>query len=379
MAFVYPSSPEKRRKLLVRIGVIAVALLIVAGVFAKNDWFPRTDAFSGQKYGWFGKKLPKNAENAWSFFPPTPTPTPTPQLSKEYIYAGSRLLAVEDANASAVPPADLAVWRPSNGNWYVLGGPGSAQTTQTWGVSGDIPVPGDFDGDGKTDFAIYRPDAPSAGLGKWYFIYSSTNSIDSVQYGATGDKPAQADYDGDGKTDRALWRPSNQTWYFTYSSTSGTASTAYGSSGDTPAAADYDGDGKADIGVYRSSNTNFYSVNSSDSQSCTIDFSSGGTDVVSSDYDGDGKADYAIFDSTTTPYTTWRIRLSSTGTTSTTTFGVAGDKVVQNDYDGDGKCDIAVWRPSNGNWYILQSHDSQMRTFQWGVSGDIPVPAYFRR
>src|SRR4029079_7502748 len=43
-----------------------------------------------------------------------PTPTPTPQLSKEYIYAASRLLAVEDANANAAPPADLAVWRPSN-------------------------------------------------------------------------------------------------------------------------------------------------------------------------------------------------------------------------------------------------------------------------
>ncbi|HYJ92813.1 MAG TPA: discoidin domain-containing protein, partial [Pyrinomonadaceae bacterium] len=30
-----------------------------------------------------------------------PSPSPTPQLSKEYIYAGSRLLAVEDANATS--------------------------------------------------------------------------------------------------------------------------------------------------------------------------------------------------------------------------------------------------------------------------------------
>jgi hypothetical protein len=88
----------------------------------------------------------------------TVTTTATPVLSKEYVYAGSRLVAVEDANANAAPPADLAVWRPSSGMWYVLGGvAGSAQTFAQWGISSDIPVPGDFDGDGKTDFSIYRP------------------------------------------------------------------------------------------------------------------------------------------------------------------------------------------------------------------------------
>ncbi len=378
MAFVYLSSPEKRKNLSIGIVVFAVALLITAGVFAKNDWFPRTDALTGQKYGWFGKKLPKNATSAWNPLAP-PSPTPTPQLSKEYIYAGSRLLAVEDANASAVPPADLAVWRPSNGTWYVFGGTGSAQTTQEWGVEDDIPVPGDYDGDGKTDFAVFREDDPSTGYGKWYFIYSSNNSLDSVAYGMTGDKPAPADFDGDGKTDRALYRPTNQTWYFTYSSTWNASSTAHGSSGDVPAPADYDGDGRADIAVWRPSNTNFYPILSSDSSTPTIDFSSGGSDVVSSDYDGDGKADYAIFDPATTPYTTWRIRLSSTGTTATVAFGVAGDKVVQNDYDADGRTDIAVWRPSTGVWYILQSTNNGVRQETWGLTGDIPVPAYFRR
>lgn len=48
-------------------------------------------------------------------FLPSPNTTPAPQLSKEYIYAGSRLLAVEDANANTAPPTDLAVWRPSTG------------------------------------------------------------------------------------------------------------------------------------------------------------------------------------------------------------------------------------------------------------------------
>ena len=51
-------------------------------------------------------------------FAEPPLPTATPQLSKEIIYAGSRMLTVEDANANVAPPADLAVWRPSNG--YVV-------------------------------------------------------------------------------------------------------------------------------------------------------------------------------------------------------------------------------------------------------------------
>ena len=46
---------------------------------------------------------------------------------------------------------DLAVFR-SDGVWYVKDQPRSA----VWGQAGDVPVPGDYDGDGTTDIAIYR-------------------------------------------------------------------------------------------------------------------------------------------------------------------------------------------------------------------------------
>jgi hypothetical protein len=370
---------KTRKSLWICVG-FGVMVLLTAGVFAKNGWLPVTDALTGKKTGWFGKQLPKNASSSWNPVAAIlPTSDPAPQLSKEYIYAGSRLLAVEDANANAAPPADLAVWRPSTGGWWVLGGQGSQQVTQNWGTSFDQPVQGDYDGDGKTDFAVWRKTESSAGagdVGNWYIINSSTSTTIQYPFGTTGDVPAQADFDGDGKTDIALFRPSNGNWYIDPSASPTNIQTAFGLSSDTIAPADYDGDGRADLGVWRSSTQTFYSLNSIDGFQ-TVGLGRTGDRVVSSDYDGDGKADYAVFDSSNA---NWHIRQSSTGQVAPAIqWGLANDMPVQNDYDGDGKTDVATWRNSNGTWYINQSASGTLRQVGWGIPGDIPVAAFYRR
>ena len=53
--------------------------------------------------------------------------------------------------------SDIAVYRPSNGWWIIVPSSGATPYAVAWGASSDIPVAGDYDGDGKTDIAVYRP------------------------------------------------------------------------------------------------------------------------------------------------------------------------------------------------------------------------------
>jgi spore coat protein A, manganese oxidase len=362
--------PGKRQQdISLRIAIFLVVLLITIGIFAKNNWLPSTDPISGVRTGWFGSK---SAPAPLSF-----APTSTPQLSKEYIYAGSQLLAVEDANANAIYPSDLAIWRPSTGTWWVMGGAaGSQPTTQAWGASTDKPVPGDYDGDGKTDFSVFRPST-----GEWYVLQSSDGAWSVWTWGLSTDVRVPADYDGDGKTDRAVWRPSDGFWYVVRSSDTVILYQPYGTNGDVPSPADYDGDGRADLAVWRNADQKFYFIGSADSRSVVVSMGQASTQPVSGDYDGDGKADHAIRNSAN-----WIIRQSSNGQTVTVGWQKSADTAVQNDYDGDGKVDIAVWRSTNsppgtlGNWFIRQSASgNSLRQVAWGTSGDWPVPALYRR
>ena len=188
---------------------------------------------------------------------------------------------------------------PGDGNWYVLGGQNSQQVTVSWGgQSGDKTVPGDYDGDGKTDFSIYRPaNPPTTTVATWYILTSSTGDSQYLapEWATANDVPVAGDFDGDGKTDLAAYRTTTGHWYIYRSSDQQTIDATWGNSGDVPAPADYDGDGKTDIAVWRSSDQTFYSINSSDGGYKVGSMGHSGA-IVSGDYYGDGKADFALFD-----------------------------------------------------------------------------------
>ena len=256
--------------------------------------------------------------------------------------------------------ADIAVFRPSAAQWFIAPSP-----TVAWGGADDVPVARDYDGDSKTDIAVFRPST-----GTWYIINSGTATVRSVAWGGAGDIPVPADYDGDHKADIAVFRPSTGTWYIINSGTATVRSVSWGGAGDIPVPADYDGDGKTDIAVFRPSTGIWYIINSSTATVRSVAWGGDGDIPVPGDYDGDGKTDVAVFRPSTG---TWYIINSGTATVSSVAWGGAGDIPVPADYDGDGKTDIGVFRDLTGTWYIIKSGTGFGGGIMWGGGGDIPI------
>jgi hypothetical protein len=139
--------------------------------------------------------------------------------------------------------SDLAVYYPVNGNWYILLSSNSTTRTVNWGWQDAVPVPGDYDNDKVTDVAVYDEQT-----GNWYIKLSSGGS-EIQNWGWSGARAVQADYDGDGRTDQAVYVPSLGTWYIKYSS-GGMDIWAWGWNDAVPVPGDYDGDESDDIAVY---------------------------------------------------------------------------------------------------------------------------------
>lgn len=257
--------------------------------------------------------------------------------------------------------ADIAVFRPETGQWYVLKSSDGNYTVTNWGLRSDKIVPADYDGDGKTDLAVYRE-------GTWYVQKSSEGNYFVNQFGLADDKPIPSDYDNDGKADLSVFR--NGIWHSLGSANNAYKATQFGISSDIPIPSDYDSNRRADIAVFR--NGSWYVQYETGLPISSIQFGIQTDKAVPADYDGDKKTDYAVFRDGV-----WYVWQSSINSLKTFQWGSAGDVPIPADYDGDKRTDFAVFR--QGVWYIMRSSDNSYTIIQFGLATDIPIPSAYTR
>lgn len=196
-----------------------------------------------------------------------------------------------------------SLWAPYNGDGGFLDPVTVYYSSRTnsferiyWGLNEiDHRAYGDYDGDGKIDAAVFRWTE-----GIWYILQSSNGEPRYEYWGTVGDQPCPGDYDKDGKADLCVVRDENgqNAWYIKRSSDGGYDRTVWGLSKDTIyplSPVDVDADGVNDLLVSRieDGRRTFYALQSSDNSWFVLQWGLESDSVRLGDFDGDGKTDFA--------------------------------------------------------------------------------------
>ncbi|MEU4690822.1 glycoside hydrolase family 9 protein [Actinoplanes sp. NPDC023714] len=228
----------------------------------------------------------------------------------------------------------VGVWRPANATAYLrnqLASGASDIPGFVVGASGDVPLAGDWDGDGVDGIGFWRPSTRQF----WLRNALSAGSPDhfyTAAWATTSDVPLVGDWDGDGDDTVATWRPGDQTVRIRNTNTSGAAEIGvkFGASTDTILAGDWNNDGYDSLGYYRPSTRVF------------------------------------------------ALRNQLTGTAApeiTAIYGSAGDRPLAGDWNGDGTDTIGVFRPDGHQWHLRDSNTSGSadHSFNYGQDTDRPL------
>lgn len=172
----------------------------------------------------------------------------TPQVGSDLPLAG-------DWNGDGVDT--IGIYRPSNGSFYLRNSNSKGPADIVFSVSGnptDRPVVGDWNGDGADTVGVFRPGSSTFYLRN---MHASGRPQYQFVFGATDDLPVAGDWDNNGTDTIGLYRPSTGFFYLRNANSAGAAdyAFAYGNSGtdDLPVAGDWDGNGAFSVGVYRRS------------------------------------------------------------------------------------------------------------------------------
>ncbi len=221
------------------------------------------------------------------------------------------------AEVTELGPGDLVVLVEPNGRWHLRSSDGTEQTF-FYGVAGDVPLMGDWDGDGLDTPGMFRPSDGFAYLTNTLPPDNGAVVADPALtffYGIAGDQVFVGDWDGDGMDTLGISR--NGKMFLANANATVVADLEFwfGTPTDIAFGGDPDGDGKDSVFLYRPSSGFIYFTNS--------------TPV--------GPADVAPTDGTLF-------------------FGVATDRFVVGDWDGDGTDTVGVFRPSDTTVYLRNTN-----------------------
>ncbi len=265
--------------------------------------------------------------------------------------------------------SDIAVYWPQGGNWYVLQSQ-QGFALHNWGWNEAVPVAADYDFDRKTDLAVQH-----SKTGQWYLRYSRSGLLHLKALGGISQQPFAEDFDGDGKADLAAESYSSPAGSYQSSLYNRSFDYSFSTQG-VPVPGDFDGDGLNDIAHYIiATGTWDIQFRAMGGEHRLIQFGWSAAQPVPADFDGDGATDLAVFHPATGM---WYWKESRTGRVWRQQWGWSQVIPVPADYDGDGTADVAVYHPATGNWYIKNSQSGQLRLQQWGWPEALPVwPQYW--
>jgi hypothetical protein len=138
---------------------------------------------------------------------------------------------------------DFIVWFDANtGDWF----DSDTETIYHYGRPGDVPICGDWDGNGTDGIGVLRG-------ATWFLRNAASGGSANLQfnYGVSTDFQVAGDWNGDGRDTPGVVR--GNTWLLRNSNGPGPANLqfGYGTSTDFPLVGDYNGDGRDTPGVVR--------------------------------------------------------------------------------------------------------------------------------
>jgi hypothetical protein len=249
-----------------------------------------------------------------------------PAFARGDLFYIQKLVAAIESQSQHAPLArdTTGVFRPGNGALYLKNRneTGFADVQINYGLRGDYPVVGDWDGNGTATIGIYRN-------GSFYLRNENTIGFADLTFpfGMPGDQPVAGDWDGDGVDTIGVYR--NGTFYLRNSNDPGMAEMIFslGVPGDVGIAGDWDGDGIDTTGVFRPANGALYLKNTNETGFANIQIN----------------------------------------------YGLPGDRPVTGDWNDDGVDSIGVYR--NGVFYLRNSNTVGFAdlVFGLGLPGDMPI------